>query len=524
MASLATLYAVASPRLRVALVATAVLSAASKLLAVVVAIEIAAGDVRGATIAGVIVAVLFAGLRVVGSGARVNAECDLHLALARALLDGDVLVEPTSQPLRSLPEPTFYARALVTDTIPELAASSLAALVVAPLLASRLSIRALAVSGIAVTVVMVALLALSRLSSALQLRVMKAQQDVTDRVGFAVEGRLELVARGAEEMAMRSLERSIDEYRDVARRGGWGAALLGRAPLAAGLGAVLVVVVLDASYREAVTSAVLAQALVLAACIPILLGVVLRANDLVRVFARVEPVMEVLRATRRPELARGGKAPPLLPATIVARGLTFAYEAGGTPILRGVSFEWLPGTVLIVEGPNGAGKSTLLRLVLGLRSPQEGSLTAAGVELADLDLRALRRSVAYLPQRPYLGDPRATLGTALRGVEESANDDVLRSTLLRVGLASTLGSRGDVLDAAVGELSAGQRQRLGLARMLLHDAAVYLLDEPDANLDRAGVALVGEIVADLVARGRMVAIAAHSPELSALDGTRVTLT
>jgi ABC-type bacteriocin/lantibiotic exporter with double-glycine peptidase domain len=384
------LYTVASTRLRGAVVATAALSATAKLLSVVFAMRVAEGDVRGATIVGVVIGALFAALRVVGSGARVNAECDLHLALARALLDGDVLAEPTSQPLRSLPEPTFYARGLITDTIPELAASAVAAVVVAPILASRFSAHALAVSAIAVTVVMVALLALSRVSGALQARVMRAQQDVGDRVGFVTEGRLELVARGAEEAAVRSLQSSIDRYRGVARRGGWTAALLGRAPLVAGLGAVLVVVLLDSSYREAVTSAVLAQALVLAACIPILLGVVLRANDLTRAFATIAPLVEVLGAPRRPELAHAGSAPPALPATIAAAGVTFAYAASAAPTLRGVSFVWKPGTVLIVDGPNGSGKSTLLRLLLGLRSPQEGSFTVGGTSLRDLDLRALR--------------------------------------------------------------------------------------------------------------------------------------
>jgi ABC-type multidrug transport system fused ATPase/permease subunit len=522
-ARLATLHAVASSRLRVALVATALLSTASKVLAVFIAIAIAGGDVREAGALGVVVAVLFALARVVGSGARVTAQCDLQLGLARALLDSDVLVEPTSQPLRNLPEPAFHAGTLMTDTVPELAASVLAAVVVAPLLASRLSVRAVVVSGVAVVVAMAALVTLARLSVALQTRVMRAQQDMLERVGFAIEGRLELVARGAEGAALGSIGRSVEHYRGVARRGGFTGALLGRAPLAAGLGSVILVVLFDASYREAVTSTVLAQALVLAACIPILLGVVLRANEVTRLSALVAPVVEVLRAPRRPELAAGSKEAPALPATFVATGVTFAYRDEGAPTLRDVSFEWSPGTALIIEGPNGAGKSTLLRLLLGLRAPQAGSLTLGGVELAELDLRLLRRRIAYLPQRPYLGEPSASIGAALRALDDSVREDELRDALSRVGLGSMLSPRGEILEVPVGELSAGQRQRLGLARLLLQHAEIYLLDEPDANLDHAGLALVVQLIGELVARGSMVAIAAHTAELSAGGAVRVRL-
>lgn len=524
LAGPATLFAVASKRFRVALVATAGLSAAAKLGAIGVAMRVAVDDMRGATLMATAVAACFAALRVVGSSARVSAECDLNVAMARSLLESDVLVAPTSYPLRMLPEPAFYARALMTDAIPELVASTLAALVAAPLLASRLSPRALGLGALAVLVVMIVLVALSRFTAALQVRVMKSQLDVADRIGSATEGRLELVARGAEQTEMRALLRSIDHYRGVAYRGGWSTALVGRAPLAAGLASVLMVVLLDSSYREAITSALLGQALVLAACVPVLLGVVLRANDCTRLLAKIAPVLDVLDAPRRGELVRAGVAPPPLPATLVADAVSFAYGDDRDPTLDGISFEWRPATALVIEGANGAGKSTLLRLLLGLRSPQSGSFTIGGVPLAKLDLRALRRGIAYLPQRPYLGEPTTTVGAALRGVDEVAGDEALRSVLERVGLGRATASRGEILEVTLAEFSAGQRQRLGLARMLLQDAAIVLLDEPDANLDRAGLALVGEIIAELLSRGRMVAVAAHTLELSSIKGTHVRLT
>ena len=522
--TLAPLFATASSRQRATIAACAVLSVAAKLFPVAVALEIVAGRARSAGIVGVVGVVVLALLRSLSSGVRVNAECDLHRAIARALLEGDVLVEPTRQPLRALFEPTFHARMLITDTVPELGANVVAAFAVVPLLVATLPARVLVVGGGAFVAVMAVLVALSRLTAEVQRRVLDAQEKVLATVGFAIEGRLELVARGAEQAAMRSLSRALDAYRAVARRGAWGSALLGRAPLAAGLATVIVVLVIDASYRETLTSTVLAQALVLAACFPVILGLALRANELVRLSTLVRPLLDVLAAPRRPELARAGTQPPRLPATIAARNLSFSYGADISPSVHHVSFEWRPGTVLVLEGPNGAGKTTLLRLVLGLRFAQSGSLTVGGADLASLDLPAFRRGIAYLPQRPYLGEAHSTVRSALRVIDEDAPDGSLTSALTRVGLASSLASRHvDPLDVPVGELSAGQRQRVALARLLVLDAAIYLLDEPDANLDRAGIALVAELVAELVARGRMVAIAAHTDQLRSIAGTLVTL-
>lgn len=521
LVSLRTLYATTSPRLRVVVGVTTAVSVAGKVLAVVLAERVIGGDLRSTTLVGVAGVILYATTRVLSNGTRVDAQCDLHAAMARALLECDVLTEPTPQPQRALFEPAFNARMLMTETLPELVASSIAAVAVAPLVATTLPPRAFAVSSIALVVVIAALVALRRATAAVQLRVWDALQHVFDHVALAVEGRLELVARGADAAAMSSVERAIDRYRTTAKRGAWAATLLGRAPLAAGLAAVVLTVVVDASYREAVTTAVLKQALVVMAALPILLGIVVQANDLVRLSATIGPVLDVLAAPRRPELTRRGTKPPELPAAITVRDVAFAYDAGAPATLRDLSFDWPAGGALLIAGPNGAGKSTLLRVLLGLRLPQRGSVSVGGADIATVDLSLFRRGIAYLPQRPYLGEVDATVRSALRGFDDDIAESAMEAALERVGLGAAART-GHTLDTAIGELSAGQRQRLALARVLLQNASIYLLDEPDANLDRAGIALVGEIVRELVARGRMVAIAAHTDELASLPGTRVT--
>ena len=512
-----------SPRLRSVVAAAATISLAGKVLTVVVAERVVGGDMRDTVLVGALDIVVLGAARILMNGARVDAQCDINTALARALLECDVLGDPTPRPMHSLWEPAQNARTLLTDTVPELLANAIAALAVMPIVLAALPARAIVVAALAVAVVLAGLVGFGRLAARVQARVWEASQRANDRVGFAVEGRLELASRGAEDIAMRSVNDALDGYRRTAKRGAWALAMLGRLPFAAGLAAVVLSVVFDASSREAVTSAVLRQALVLAACLPLIAGLVMRANELLRFSTTIGPVLDILAAPRRPELQRKGQPTPVLPAPVVASHVSFGYEDGAPSTISDLSFEWPVGMPLFIEGANGAGKSTLLRLLLGLRPPQSGVVKVDGSDLASLDLQRLRRGIAYLPQRPYLGEQHATLRAALRGLTaEAASDASMTSALERVGLAA-VARTGDLLDVVVGELSAGQRQRLALARVLLQDAAIYLLDEPDANLDRAGIALVGEIIRDLVARGRMVAIAAHTDDFATIPGKRLKL-
>jgi ABC-type transport system involved in cytochrome bd biosynthesis fused ATPase/permease subunit len=243
----------------------------------------------------------------------------------------------------------------------------------------------------------------------------------------------------------------------------------------------------------------------------------------VRAAPRVAPLLERLRAPRRREVSGGGVGIEL-PAPVRIDRLTFGYDPDAAPVCRDVSVEWPESSALVLEGPNGSGKSTLLRLLLGLRAPSEGTIEIGGVGVERIDAAAFRRAVGYLPQQPYLGEPTVTVRDAVRLLEPDAADEAIVAALDAVGLTPMLEGRADEpLDVAVGELSSGQRQRLALGRALLRDASMYLLDEPDANLDRAGIALVATVIGDLVRRGKMVAIAAHTTELAHVAERRVRL-
>ncbi|MFE9688897.1 thiol reductant ABC exporter subunit CydD [Micromonospora sp. NPDC005806] len=193
-------------------------------------------------------------------------------------------------------------------------------------------------------------------------------------------------------------------------------------------------------------------------------------------------------------------------------GVTVEYER--TTALRDVTLTIRPGERVAVIGPSGAGKSTLLGLLLGFVSPTAGRVIVDGVDLAEVDLDAWRRQLAWVPQRAHLfagsladnirlGAPDTPDAALARAVTDAALDEVVAA--LPDGLATTLGERGH-------GLSSGQRQRVALARAFLRDAPVVLLDEPTARLDTASEAIVLAATRQLVA-GRTALLVAHRPAL-----------
>ncbi|MCW3815297.1 thiol reductant ABC exporter subunit CydD [Micromonospora sp. DR5-3] len=210
--------------------------------------------------------------------------------------------------------------------------------------------------------------------------------------------------------------------------------------------------------------------------------------------------------------AREPVPPPGGDGEIRFEGVTVAYER--TTALRDVTLTIRPGERVAIIGPSGAGKTTLLGLLLGFVTPTAGRVTVAGVDLADVDLDAWRRQVAWVPQRAHLfagsladnirlGAPNAADAALAGAVTDAALDEVVAG--LPEGLATPLGERGH-------GLSSGQRQRVALARAFLRDAPLVLLDEPTARLDTASEAVVLAATRRLVA-GRTALLVAHRPAL-----------
>jgi thiol reductant ABC exporter CydD subunit len=193
--------------------------------------------------------------------------------------------------------------------------------------------------------------------------------------------------------------------------------------------------------------------------------------------------------------------------------VVFAYD--DRPALRGCSFTLAPGSRVALVGATGAGKSTLAYLLLLFAEPQQGAIWLGDTRLAELDPAAWRRQIAWAPQHPHLfqgavldnlrlARPGAALAEVIAAAEAAGAHDFI--TALPQGYATPIGEQGV-------RLSGGQRQRLALARALLKDAPLLILDEATAHLDAAHEHAIAYTLERLPA-GRSVLIIAHRLELA----------
>jgi len=161
--------------------------------------------------------------------------------------------------------------------------------------------------------------------------------------------------------------------------------------------------------------------------------------------------------------------------------------------LRGVSFEFLPGRLYVLVGENGAGKSTLLRIITGLLKPSSGKVFSRG-------------KIGYMAHAPMLYDELSAMENLgyfaeLYGVDGRACERAIRTVAL-----------DPALDRPVRDYSQGMRQRLSLARAILHDPDVLLLDEPFSNVDAQSTSQMAALLSGLRDQGNTLIVVTHQPE------------
>jgi len=222
----------------------------------------------------------------------------------------------------------------------------------------------------------------------------------------------------------------------------------------------------------------------------------------------------------------GGTAQPLSPARIEpsfrVESLRFGYPDAGEGGLDIARLAIAPGERVALIGGIGAGKSTLLKVLAGLYAPGAGSVRIGGLDIQQIAPDALRRTVGYLPQ-----DTRLLDGTLRDNVQLGLGqqpDDALIAALNAVGLGAMLAAHPRGLDLPISEggrgLSGGQRMLASLARLLVLDPDVWLLDEPTANLDQLSEARILAEISRRITPQRTLVFATHRLRNLALS-TRV---
>ena len=238
-----------------------------------------------------------------------------------------------------------------------------------------------------------------------------------------------------------------------------------------------------------------------------------------RVFAILDapvPVVAPPVATAPP--AGKPAASPGLPATppsIAFDGVGYRYPERDRRALDEVTVALPAGARLTIVGPSGAGKSTLAGLLLRFLEPDDGRITVGGHDLAALDRDAWRSTVGYVPQSPRLF--HGTIADNLRLARPDATTRELHAAVGLAGAAEFIADLPSGLETQVGEggvrLSGGQRQRLAIARALLRDPALLLLDEPTAHLDTSGEEAIVALLERLGGARTVIAIS-HRPRLA----------
>ena len=226
---------------------------------------------------------------------------------------------------------------------------------------------------------------------------------------------------------------------------------------------------------------------------------------------------------------------PGAPALAVSEG-ALAFEDvrfghGGRPVLDGLSLRLLPGQSVALTGHSGAGKSTLLGLALRLSDPEAGRVNIDGQDLREVSRDSLRRAFAFIPQETVLFRASVAENIAIAAGRKVARSDIVEACRLAAAhdfIAALPEGYDTVLAERGASLSAGQRQRLSLARAALRDAPFLVLDEPTVGLDAKSEALVSATIWRL-AKGRTTLIVTHDLALAAradrvivLDDGRVT--
>jgi ATP-binding cassette subfamily C protein len=222
-------------------------------------------------------------------------------------------------------------------------------------------------------------------------------------------------------------------------------------------------------------------------------------------------LMDLIERSEAAEERRSGDLPaPPLQDSLVLQNLSFSY--GETEVLRNVELQVPAGSFVAMEGMSGAGKTTLVDLIIGLYRPTDGKVLVDGVDLQDVDIRAWRSQIGYVPQDLLLFHDSILQNVRLGN--ESITREAVQAALESAGAWEFVKALPDGMDWTVGErgsmLSGGQRQRIAIARALVEEPSLLILDEATTALDPKTEAGICAALAGLKGRVTVLAISHQS--------------
>lgn len=245
------------------------------------------------------------------------------------------------------------------------------------------------------------------------------------------------------------------------------------------------------------------------------LGTWLRLQDIAIAHSQAEALFAL------PVRARSSDPIPSLRGHILCDRLSFTHEDDVSPILKSITLDIQPGEVIALSGDKGSGKSTLLQLIAGLLPPTSGTVQIDGLDPAVHDPAELARQIAYLP-------PRATIfkGTLLDNLTGFHNDPIqinaAQTAAAQLGLDSIVntlprGYQTLLADSPADPVPPGVKQRIALARTLLHDPPVLLFDDADRALDKEGYNRLFRLIGRLKGRSTIIMVSQDQNLLSFAD-------